>query len=319
MIVAKPTKRFSESEKYLIDQYVMQGGKTFWMIDALQVSMDSLGGEGSIAAPYSLNLTDMLFQYGVRINDNSIMDLNSGAYPVVVGNMGDQPQIRQMPWPYFPLINNYSNHPVTRNLNAIYTQFISTMDTVKAEGVTKTPLMLTSPYCKTRSAPFPVSLNQIREGFQPETFNAGPFAVGYLLEGTFTSVFKNRILPAGVSKSDFTPNGLENKMIVVSDGDIAISVTNPQTGEPVQLGFDPITQQQFANQDFILNGMAYLINEGGLITARSKEIKIRPLDKLKIQDQKLKWQIINLALPLLVLMIFGAIKLFLRKRKYGKA
>jgi len=319
LMVIKPTLRFSESEKYEIDQYLMNGGKIFWLIDALRVSMDSLGGEGSIAAPYDLNLLDMLFQYGIRINNNHIMDLNASAYPVVVGNVGDQPQIRPMPWPYFPLINNFGNHPVTRNLNAIYTQFISTMDTVKATGVTKTPLMFTSQYCKIRQAPYPLNLNQIREGYNPEAFNAGPFTVSYLLDGTFTSLFKNRILPDNIAKESFLTESTNTKMIVVSDGDIAISATNPQTGEAVPLGFDPITQQQFANQDFILNAIAYLIDEDGLITARNKEIKIRPLDKIKVQEGKLKWQLINLALPLVVLILFGVVKLLLRKRKYGRS
>jgi ABC-2 type transport system permease protein len=319
LMVVKPTLRFNESEKYEIDQYLMNGGKIFWLIDALQVSMDSLGGEGSIAAPYDLNLLDMLFQYGIRVNNNHIMDLNASAYPVVVGNMGDQPQIRPMPWPYFPLINNFGNHPVTRNLNAIYTQFISTIDTVKATGVIKTPLMFTSPYCKTRQAPYPLSLNQIREGYNPETFNTGPFTVSYLLYGTFTSVFKNRILPGKVAKENFLTESTPTKMIVVADGDIAISATNPQSGKALPLGFDPITQQQFANQDFILNAIAYLIDEDGLITARNKEIKIRPLDKIKVQEEKLKWQLINLALPLVVLILFGMGKLLLRKRKYGSS
>ncbi len=318
LVVVKPTEKFSESEKYHIDQYVMQGGKTMWLIDAVQVSMDSLAGESSIAAPYDLNLTDMLFEYGVRINENSVMDLNAGAYPVVVGNVGDQPQIRPMPWPYFPLINNFGNHSITRNLNAVYTQFISTIDTVKAEGISKTPLMFTSSYCKIRTTPYPVSLNQIREGFEPETFNAGPFTVGYLLEGKFTSVFKNRILPAEVNRGEFLPDGETSKMVVVADGDIAISLINPQTGEPVTLGFDPITEQQFANQDFLLNAVAFLTDEDGLITARNKEIKIRPLDQVKVQEEKLKWQIINLVLPLLVLIVFGVVKIVVRKNKYGK-
>ena len=317
LLVIKPRERFSEAEKFQLDQYVMQGGRVMWLIDAVQVSMDSLGGEGSIAAPYDLNLTDMLFEYGVRINDNNVMDLNAGAYPVVVGNVGDQPQIRPMPWPYFPLINNFGNHAITRNLNAVYTQFINTIDTVKAEEVKKTPLMFTSPYCKLRTAPYPVSLNQIREGFTPESFNAGPFTVGYLLEGNFTSVFKNRILPAEADKDGFLPDGQASKMIVVADGDLAISLQNPQTGEAVPLGFDPITEQQFANQDFLLNAISYLIDEDGLITARNKEIKIRPLDQVKVQEEKLKWQVINLALPMVVLIAFGMIKFIIRKRKYG--
>lgn len=317
LMVIKPSTRFSESEKYQLDQFVMKGGKVVWLIDAVQVSMDSLGGEGSIAAAYDLNLTDMLFEYGVRINDDNVMDLNAGAYPVVVGNVGDQPQIRPMPWPYFPLINNFGNHPITRNLNAVYTQFVSTIDTVKAEGVKKTPLMFTSPYSKVKTAPYPVSLNQIREGFEPESFNAGPFTVGYLLEGRFTSVFKNRILPAMADKSGFLPDGEASKMIVIADGDLAISLQNPQTGEPVPLGFDPITEQQFANPDLLMNAVAYLIDDDGLITARNKEIKIRPLDQVKVQEEKLKWQVINLALPMVVLILFGVLKYIIRKRKYG--
>jgi len=315
-IVAKPMEPFSERDIYYLDQYLMRGGKLMFLVDGVEVDMESAGGEGTAAVPLDLNLTDLLFQYGVRLGHNAAMDLNSALFPVVAGNIGDQPQIRPMPWPYYPLVNAYADHPIVRNLDATILKFAGVIDTVKAEGVRKTPLFFTSPYSRVVQAPFLVSLNQMRD-FKPEEFNAGQKPLAYLLEGTFTSLYKNRILPPYADKDAFVSQSRPAKIIVCGDGDIAKSEIGAN-GKPYPLGFDPVMQATLANKDFIMNALSYMLEEDGLILARNKEVLIRPLDKVRIQEQKSYWQTLNLAFPVVLVVLFGMVKFYLRKRKYAR-
>lgn len=320
ILVAKPTSRFSEREKYLLDQYIMNGGKALFLIDALEINMDSVGGQGTLAYPMELNLDDLLFRYGLRINPTLVQDINSGFYPMVVGNLGDQPQIRLMEWPYFLVVNAYSDHPVVKNLDAVYLRFANTIDTVKAEGINKIPLLFSSPYSKTRIAPIDVSLNEVRAFMSAENPpQGGPYPLGFLLEGQFTSLYSNRVLPKYADEGNFRASGEPTKIIVIADGDL-VKNTFDQDGRPLDLGRDPfLPDMTFANKDLVVNGFAYLLQEDGLITARAKEIVIRPLDKVKIENQRFLWQVINLILPLVLLILFGIVKFILRKRKYASS
>jgi ABC-2 type transport system permease protein len=318
LIISKPEKPFSEPDKYKIDQFIMNGGKVLFLIDQLNVDMDGIGNKGTIGYPYALNLSDMLFKYGIRLNNSFIADLNSGAYPVVVGNMGDQPQISLLPWPYFAMINQFSDHPIVKSLDAVYLRFASTIDTVKAQGIIKTPLMFTSIYSRKVAAPVHISLNDLKEELKPEYFNQGPFPVAYLLEGSFTSLYKNRPLPQGVDPQNFTENGKASKIILCSDGDLLRNEINQRNGQPLELGYDPFVQNTFANAPFMENALSYLLDENGLILSRAKEIRIRPLDQVKIDERKAFWQALNLILPLVLLLLFGILKFYLRKRKYTR-
>ncbi|MFC2125904.1 gliding motility-associated ABC transporter substrate-binding protein GldG [Bacteroidota bacterium] len=318
MIISKPETLFSESDKYKIDQFIMHGGKSIILIDQLKVEMDSIGNEGTIGYPYDLNLSDMLFRYGIRMNNSFIADLNSGAYPVVVGNMGDQPQISLLPWPYFPLINQFSDHPIVKSLDAVYLRFANAIDTVKAQGIRKTPLMFSSVYSKNVAAPVHISLNDLKEKLKPEYFSQGPYPVAYLLEGNFTSLYKNRLLPEGSDPQSFLEDGVATKIIICADGDLFRNEINRRNGQPFDLGYDPFVQNTFANADFMENALSYLLDENGLILSRTKEIKIRPLDQVKIEDGKVFWQSLNIVLPLTILFLFGFLKLYLRKRKYTR-
>lgn len=317
IIVAKPDTVFSEQDKYKIDQFIMGGGKAMFFLDMMQVSMDSAGGDGTYAFPKMLNLEDMLFRYGARINSNLLQDLNAGAHPVVTGFMGDQPQIRVLPWPFYPIINHFGQHPTVKNLDAVYTRFVSSIDTVKADGIKKTPLLYTSRYARSLAAPVRVNLNDLRD-VVPENFQNGPYPVGYLLEGAFTSLYKNRILPASANKALFREEGAPSKILLIADGDFVKNEVNPQNGAPYELGYDPYMQVAFANRDLLVNTMSYFLDDAGIIAARSKEIKIRPLDKLKLQNEKLKWQLINLVLPIVAIILYGLGRHYYRKQKYAK-
>jgi ABC-2 type transport system permease protein len=317
LVIAKPVKAFSEAEKYNLDQFIMKGGKVLLMLDKMEANMDSASNETALAIPNATNLDDQLFRYGVRVNLDLIQDQNSGLYPVITGYVGGKPQMQMLNWPFFPLINNYPEHPVTRNLDAVLTRFVSSIDTVKAEGIRKSPLLFTSPYARVLGSPVNISINQLR-GLKPQDFSTSHIPVAYLLEGKFTSLYKNRFLPTDVDGSGFLPQGRRSKIIVVADGDIARNEINPRNHQPQQLGFDSYTNYTFANRDFLVNALAYLTEENGLIQTRNKQVKIRPLDKEKIREGKLLWRVVNLVLPLALLIAFGMVRFIIRKRNYSR-
>ncbi len=317
LVLAKPRSGFSESEKYKLDQYLMNGGKLLLLLDRLDAVMDSASHENYYAFPYDLRLDDQLFKYGVRVNPDLVQDRNASKYPVVTSVVNNRPQIMQMDWLFFPVINQYADHPITRNLDAILTKFVSSIDTVKAIGVHKTPLLYSSDYSRKIAAPVKVSVSDLRKNVNPEAFSEGRIPVAYLLEGEFTSLYKGRFIPEGSDPNIFLEKSRSTKIIVVADGDIVRNDVNPRNGQPQQLGFDPLTQYTYANEDLLRNMIAYLIDENGLITARNKEVKIRPLDKEKIRNNRAYWQSINLVLPLVVVALLGLLIPYLRKRRYS--
>lgn len=317
IVVAKPLSKYEEREKYRLDQYVMNGGRLLLLLDRVKASIDSASRENYFAVPMESNLDDLLFRYGVRINPDLVQDQQASLYPVVTGQSGGKPQVQLLDWPYYPLINSYPPHPVTRNLDAVLHRFASSIDTVKAEGIRKTPLMLTSPYSKISGAPVHISINNLRKT-DPGGFTEKYIPTAYLLEGSFTSLFRNRFLPEGVDSAGFKPTGKQSKIIVVSDGDLMRNEINPRTGQPQPLGFDPFTNYTFANREFLLNALSYLTQENGLIQTRTRQVILRPLDKEKIASGKTQWQIINLGVPLVLLVVFGIVRSYLRKRKYAR-
>ncbi len=334
LIVAKPTKPFNEQDKFKLDQFVMHGGSILWLLDATDADMDSLKAQPfQMAVTRDLNLDDQLFRYGVRFNNDLVQDIQSNVIPIVVGQ-GNPPQTQLLPWPYFPVISSYSNdpndarmpkpHTIVRNLDAIATQFISTIDTIKVPGVKKTPLLFSSKYSKAILTPARIHFAILKEQPDPKNYTKSYLPVSWLLEGNFTSVFKNRLsaetiqtLNDSLSNIGFKDAGDYAKMIVVGDGDV-IANSLGSDGNPYLLGYYPYSQQTFANKDFILNCIEYLTDDAQLIETRNKEIKLRMLDKVKVRDQKLMWQVINMGVPVLLVALFGLAYNFIRRRKYAR-
>lgn len=316
LILAKPRIPFSEQDKFKLDQYLMKGGKLLMLLDKFEASMDSASGDNYFATPIETRLDDQLFKYGIRINAEIVQDRVSAKYPVVIGKVGNQPEIMQMEWPFFPLLNHYAEHPVTRNLDATLLRFVNSIDTVKATGIKKTPLMMTSVYSRKLGSPIKVGVDDLRKT-PPENFKEGEIPVGYLLEGKFNSLFANRFLPTGVDSTSFLGQSTPTRLIVIADGDVARNDINPRTIEPQVLGTDVFSGYTYANLDLLLNMMSYLTDDQGLINARSKEIKIRPLDKEKLKNDKFFWQAVNLIVPLIALIVFGFARAAVRKRKYA--
>jgi ABC-2 type transport system permease protein len=317
LVLAKPTRRFSPQDKFFLDQYIMLGKPVLFLIDKLDASMDSASRDDYFALPYNTDLDEMLFRYGVRINLDLVQDRMAGFYPIVTGQRGGKPQMNALDWPFFPLINHYPEHPITRNLDAVLTRFVSSIDTVKATGIKKTPLMLTSKLSRTLGVPVKVSVNDLRTPVPDDQYSNSSVPVAYLLEGSFTSLFKNRFLPDGISKEGFKQDGAPARLIVIADGDIVRNDFNVRANQPRPLGFDVATNYTFANRELILNILGFLTAEEGLIQVRNKQVKIRPLDKTLIQD-KVKWQLINLVLPIVMLIGFGVARMYWRKRKYAR-
>lgn len=324
IVIAKPESAFNEKDKYKIDQYIMHGGKVLWLLDGTNASMDSLrrSPTGQFIIGLDLNLDDMLFKYGVRVNTDVLQDINlNNPIPLVVGKMGDAPQTEMFPWYYFPLLVSDNNHAIVRNLDPVAAFFASSIDTVKNPEVHKTILLHTSANAKAQLAPSRVHFGILQSKPNPAYFNQPNIPVAVLLEGEFESVYKNRLAPEYLSATDtianlkFKDQSPKSRMIVIADGDIIRSeVRNDSSAYP--LGYYMYTRQQFANKDFILNCIEYLIDESGILETRNKEVKLRLLNSVKVEDEKLQWQLINIALPIGLIVLFGLGFGYYRKKKY---
>ncbi|MCX7986089.1 MAG: gliding motility-associated ABC transporter substrate-binding protein GldG [Bacteroidales bacterium] len=320
LIIAGPTLPFTEEDKFIIDQYIMGGGKVLWLLDAVSIDRDSFAQGNAYATIAQLNLDDMLFKYGVRLNPVLVQDIQCALIPIASGSTTGQAKFVPTPWPYFPLIAGAYDHPVSRNLNLIKLEFASYIDTLNVPNVHHTVLLKTSKYSRLKSVPSFVRLSEIRNGFAQEEFNNSYLPVAVLLEGVFPSVFQNRMLSALKITGNYTfrPHSNQNKMLVVADGDIIRNqVRQTQRGILITpLGFDSYTSQIFGNKDFLLNAVQYLTDEKNIIDLRSRNIELRLLDKAKILDQATKWKIINTLLPLVIIIFSGIVFFWWRNKKY---
>jgi ABC-2 type transport system permease protein len=321
IIIDKPVKPFDEKDKFIIDQFIMRGGKVLWMVNPVFASMDSLEKYSStIGIVNDINLEDLLFSYGVRLNDNLLMDLNALSIPMVTGKVGDQPQIEYFPWYFFPILTPTISHPIMNGLNAVKSEFISSVDTVGTHtAVKKTVLLTTSPYTRIVNAPVLIDLDILRKEPDPQMFNRGPQPVAVLLEGEFVSAFQFRLPPeiSGSKDIGFRGKSKKTRMVVIADGDMARNQFHYRDGYALPLGYDQYTRQTFGNKDFLMNVMNYLCDDSGLISVRSRELKLRLLDSSKVAGQRVFWQLLNVLLPLFLVAGFGVGKYALRRRRFG--
>jgi len=325
LVIAKPTQPFSEREKFMIDQYIMNGGKVLWFIDPMLASMDSLiNSTMTIGFTRQLNLEDQFFKYGVRLNNNLIQDLKAAPIPIETGKMANQPQYSFLPWLFFPVIMTESTHPIVKNLNAVKCEFVSSIDILDNENVVKTPLLYTSKYSRTLNAPVTIDLNMLRAKPDERLFNKPNQIIAVLLEGRFESLYKNRLMPEAFSsvakEIKIVEESIPNKMIVVSDGDIIknqVRVNESKEIIPLPLGYDKWTRQTYGNKDFVLNAINYLCEGSELIQARAKEFKLRLLDKTEVTKDKLKLQLLNSIFPIFIVLLLAFIILYSRRKKFN--
>ena len=323
VLVPKPDSAFSEEEIFKLDQFVVNGGRALFFVDGQRV--DSVNNEGTYAQPLSLNLDDLFFRWGVRINRNVVKDYYCAAIPLNVGNLGDKPNIQLLPWRFYPLLNNFgsSGNPIVRNLDAVLGKFVSTLDTVRATGgngqlIQKTPLLLTSPYTKILKTPALISYNEARQQPDPSTYTDGTHLVGCLLEGKFQSLFANRILPGDPRANGFKAEGAASRILICSDGDLIINDVDYKRNAPYPLGFDRYTRNTYANKDFAMNAIDYLVDPNGVIAARSRSITLRPLDKIRVDANRTGWQLLNLLGPLALVGLIGFVWQVVRRSQYAR-
>ena len=319
IVIAKPTEPFDEKDKFLIDQYIMHGGKVLWLVEPVMATMDSLTAqESTIGVDQDLNLDDMLFKYGVRLNRNLLLDLNCAALPIKTGQVAGQAQLEFYRWFYFPLVQAASNHPMVRNMNSIKLDFVSSIDATTSEGnIVKTPLLKTSDYTKISGAPVFITLAMLKQTPDKRMFPSKGQNVAYLLKGTFPSLYANSI-SAEIEESKemkFLSESKPTAMIVVADGDIIRNQIDIRTRKPLPLGYDQYTQNTYGNKEFIENAISYLVDGEGLIDIRSREFKVRLLDPDKIVNQRLRWQLVNILVPTGLVVILGLILAAIRKKK----
>ncbi len=326
LIVARPRTAFSDQERFKIDQYIMNGGKVLWLIDRLAVNIDSMRVRNEyIPTEYDLNLEDMFFQYGARIQPNLVLDLECTRIPLISGQLGSGKQYDLFPWYYHPLVAPVTDHPIVKSLDRINLFFPSTIDTIRTKSkVDKTVLLQSSNLSRLQLPPVRLNFEVLRYDPDPAKFNKGRQNLALLLEGEFTSAFDNRITDDFRAGLDEIGIGFKNKseptkMIIVADGDIAKNYLNPTDGTFQPVGFNPFERRVFpANHNFLINAIEYLIDENGVIEARGKDVKLRLLDTVKAKAEKTKWQLINILLPVLFLALVGVLYNWIRRRRYTR-
>ena len=316
-IIAKPTETFTDAEKQVLDQFIVNGGKTMWLVDQVNMEMDSLYNDSgtTLAFPRDLNLNDMFFKYGFRINPDLVKDEQGSPIKLATGEQGSATQYQEFNWKFAPQVYPISKHPIVKNLGGIKFDFASGIDTLK-NGIKKTVLLQSSRYSKRVGSPAEINLNIVEEETSPNHYlNTGYIPLSVLLEGSFHSMFENRVLP--FQQKSFQTAGKPNKIIVISDGDL-IKNQLDKNFQPVELGYDQRSGNLYDNKDFLMNCVNYLLDDNGLINIRSKDLDLPLLDKEKVYESYTTTQILTIGLPILILALFGIVFTFWRKKKYAR-
>ncbi|MFV0501840.1 MAG: gliding motility-associated ABC transporter substrate-binding protein GldG [Bacteroidales bacterium] len=320
LVIAKPLSVFSYKDLYILDQFVMHGGRILWLVDPLLCSMDSLqANPETFAVTNYTGVEDPLFKYGVRLNTNLVMDMQAAKVPIVTGVYGDNtPQFSFFPWNFFPVVSPNPNHIITSKINPVKLEFVSSIDTIQ-NNITKTPLLVSSANSRIMNTPAIISLEMLKQKQDPRLFNMPNLNLAVLLEGKFTSAFKNRLSPEMETNQEIAFKDecdTINAMIVVADGDI---IRNDFTsGQMLPLGYDKYTKEMFGNKEFLINALNYLTDDHDMIPLRSREVLMRKLDQARVEREKLNWQVVNVGIPIIFIMVIGVIISFIRKRKYVK-
>ncbi len=314
-LIAKPKEAFSDQEKQVLDQFLINGGKTIWLVESVNIDMENLRQNGSaFAFPFDLGLNDMFFKYGFRINPYLVKDLQATPIALATGQRGNETQYEKYPWFFSPYIFPESHHPIVNNIDGIKLEFTNPIDVLKND-IKKTVLLQSSIYSKKIGTPVEIDLKTVNEKPNPQDYTPGNLPIGLLLEGYFSSVYENRVLP--FKDSNFKAKGKSSKMIIVTDGDI-IKNQLDEKGQPMELGYDKWTNQMYSNKEFLMNCVNYLLDDNGLINIRSKEVDLPLLDKEKVYEEYTYTQLLTVGLPLVILILFGIAITYFRKRQYAR-
>ena len=324
LVIAKPKTAFSEKQKFQIDQYIMQGGKVIWLIDRLNADLGAMQKSGEmIPTDYPLNIEDQLFKYGARINPNMVLDMRCAKIPLKVGASGNAPQMDMFDWYYYPLASPNDKHPVTKSLDLVWLQFPSSIDTIRTKtDVQKTILLASSKNSRTQFTPTKLNFEILRYRAEPDKFNKGFQPMAVILEGTFQSLYENRVTTEQTAVLQqlglqFAPLSKNTKMLIVADGDIARNEYDFKQNAMLPLGYNRFVNYKFANKDFLQNTIEYMLDDKGIIAARSKEVKLRLMDKETADDNATGIRLVNILFPMLLIGLFGMLFMWRRKRRYA--
>jgi ABC-2 type transport system permease protein len=324
LMIAKPKTAFSEKNKFQIDQYIMQGGKVMWLIDRLNADLAGMMQTGEMLPnDYPLNIEDQLFKYGCRIQPNMVLDLEASRIPMKVGAVGGAPQMDLFKWWYYPIVAPSSNHPIVKSLDRVWLQFPSTVETIKTKTeVKKTTLLASSKYSRTQFTPTRLNFEILRYPEDKTKFDKGNQPLAVMLEGVFPSLYENRVTAEQFAVLQqlglqYSPLSKNTKMLVVGDGDIARNEYDTQKGATLPLGYNRFEKYKFANKDFLLNAVEYMLDDKGIIEARGKEIKLRLMDSERAKADSTFLASVNILLPLGLVGLFGAFFLWRRRKKYA--
>jgi ABC-2 type transport system permease protein len=310
-MVIGPKTAYSEKEKFILDQFIVSGGKAFFAYDAIDIRKDSLKNGETFGLNKNLNLDDLLFKYGVRMNQSVVEDLNCAKTVIQTGLNGEMQAVN---FPYYPIVYQFGTHPIVKNLDAIVFRFAGSIDTIKAVGIKKTILIQSSPQSKEVQVPFQIDLDELKKDPVPESFSSGSKSLVCLLEGNFTSLYKNKPLP--VDGAVLTQNLKPSKIVVCADVDLIRNEYDTKRNMPVPLGYDRDMRYIFSDKEFVMNAVDYLMEEE-LLLVREKEVVLRPLDAQKIKNDKKFWQVLNILVPILFVLLYGIGRFVWRKKKYG--
>jgi len=321
LVISKPDTTFSDKELFVIDQFIMKGGKVLWMLDPVQTNLDSLKYGFTIGLNRPMGIEELLFKYGVRLNPVLLQDMQCGKLRMNVGLLKGQPRFELFDWLYHPVITGDNSHPINKNLDAVKFEFCSTLDTIaSAKGIKKTILMASSRHARVQHTPARVYLGMVQTKWKKEQFKESRLPVACLLEGQFSSFVEFRLPDTLLNNGDFNyrDHSVPTKMIVVADGDVARNDVQRSNGQVFPLGFDRNTQYIYGNKTFLLNCMNYLLDDQAMLQLRAREVKLRLLDKEKVSAGRSKWQLINIGLPLVSIAVLAFIQAWWRQRKYSK-
>jgi ABC-2 type transport system permease protein len=322
VVVAKPLSAFSEQDKFVLDQYIMKGGKVLWLIDVVHVSLDSTINGQTMAFIADLNLDDLFFRYGIRINPELIKDIQCNVIPVNVALAGNPANFQPSPWYYYPLIEPNPDNLITQNLNLVFLRFANPIDTIQARvNIKKTPLLVSSDFSAKKKVPAIISLEEIKKNPDRGEFSNPGLIAGILLEGKFESAFMNRGIDQYFEQTpEIIASSIPTRMAIISDGDIISNDVKYSSNRPSinPLGYDRYTRQTFGNKEFLVNLIQYLADDNNLLKLRGREFKMRLLDKEKITSARKKWIAINMLIPSIIVILFGAAFSYFRTRRYSR-
>lgn len=319
IVIVRPTEKFSENQKYILDQYIMQGGKVLFFIDALSIDMASIYENRSFGIPFNTELEDLLFKYGLRINLDLVQDFQCSSYPFIVGNLGNQPQVQLLQWPFAPIITHFPDHVTTKNIDAVYTHFVSSISAVKVENIKQVAIMYTSQYTIRTMAPVFLNIEALRNPPVQAFYREGYMPIACIVEGKFESAYKNELIfPEIANLQKFIGESKENKIFVASTSSIVTNNIDPSGKKNIELGYDPFLKQQFSNREFISNLLKYMVSKDGVINLKIKTQTIRFLDKAKVELYRTQIQVISIIFPIVILVLFGLLWNYFYKRRYVK-